>query len=291
MKERHVALVVEDDKETAEDLVDILRSTECDGVIVDNHEDALSTLQSKSFCLILLDLQIKSVSDSIKGHVEHGRTLLRKIRQAHGEHNGTAYWLPVLIVSGFAREADEAVEVMRNGANDVIQKPLENQQVSDRIRRALESSGRMTHAVCRDGPPMQRPDFSQGVLISIPGDRMGRRTRVTVGATPVDLTDASLKVLLHLMVALRKGLQVHKKDLGATAEQGFKGVSILRNELKSALAGADIIKNHYHGFYSFTGPVTIGECVIDNLLKIGDAKISDLAKQLPKHRRTRPKKA
>src|SRR5216117_856030 len=123
MKTRHIALIVEDDKETAEDLVEILRSTECDSVIVDNHEDALSTLQSKSFCLILLDLQIKSASDSIKGHVEHGRALLRKIRQAHGDHNGIPFWLPVLIVSGFAREADEAVEVMKNGASDVIQKP------------------------------------------------------------------------------------------------------------------------------------------------------------------------
>jgi DNA-binding response OmpR family regulator len=280
MKERHVALIVEDDKETAEDLVEILRSTDCDGVIVDNHEDALSALQSRSFCLILLDLQIKNVSDSIKGHVEHGRALLRKIRQAHGDHNGTAFWLPVLIVSGFAREADEAVEVMKNGASDVIQKPLENQHVSDRIRRALEASGRMTHALCRDKPPTQRPDLRQGVLISVPGDRIGRRTRVMVGPMPVELTDASLKVLLHLIVGLRKGSHVHKRDLGATAEQGFKGVSILRNELKSALGGADIIKNHYHGYYSFTDRVTIGECAIDSLLKIGDAKISDLAKQL-----------
>src|SRR5947207_3463277 len=108
MKTRHIALIVEDDKETAEDLVEILRSTECDSVIVDNHDDALSTLQNRSFCLILLDLQIKGASDSIKGHIEHGRALLRKIRQAHGDHNGTAFWLPVLIVRGFAREREEA---------------------------------------------------------------------------------------------------------------------------------------------------------------------------------------
>ena len=67
MKERHVALIVEDDKETAKDLVEILRSVECDDIIVDNHDDALSTLQRRSFCLILLDLQIKGASDSIKG--------------------------------------------------------------------------------------------------------------------------------------------------------------------------------------------------------------------------------
>ena len=280
MKERHVALIIEDDKETAEDLVEILRSAECDNVIVDNHEDALSTLQRRSFCLILLDLQIKSESDSIKGHVEHGKALLRKIRQAHGDHNGTAFWLPVLIVSGFAREREEAVEVMKDGANDVIQKPLNNQQVSNRIRRALEASGRTIHALCRDKPPTWRPDLSEEVLISVPGDRIGRRTRVMVGHAPVDLTDASLKVLLRLMVGLRKGAQVHKIDFGFRADRGFKGISNLRNELKPALAGADIIKNHYHGNYSFTDQVTIGDCGIGNLLKIDDATISDLAKQL-----------
>lgn len=290
MKERHVALIVEDDKETADDLVEILRSTECDSVIVDNHEDALSTLQSRSFCLILLDLQIKSASDSIKGHVEHGRALLRKIRQAHGDHNGTAFWLPILIVSGFAREREEAIEVMKNGANDVIQKPLQSQQVSDRIRHAFEASGRMTHELCRVKPSTQRPDVSQGVLISVPGDRNGRRTRVMVGLTPVDLPDASLKVLLHLMVALRKDSHVHKIDLGATADQGFKGVSNLRNDLKRALADADIIKNDYHGNYSFTDRVTIGECEFDSLLRIGDATISNLAKQLRKLPRAKPKR-
>ena len=280
MKERHVALIVEDDKETAKDLAEILRSAECDNVIVDNHDDALSTLQRGSFCLILLDLQIKGASDSIKGHVEHGRALLRKIREAHGDHNGTAFWLPVLIVSGFAREREEAVEVMKDGANDVIQKPLDNQQVSNRIRRALEASGRTIHALCRDKPPTWRPDLSEEVLISVPGDRVGRRTRVMVGHAPVDLTDASLKVLLRLMVGLRNGTQVHKIDFGFRADRGFKGISNLRNELKPALADADIIKNDYQGNYSFTDQVTIGECAIDNLLGIGDATISDLAEQL-----------
>lgn len=100
MRQRHIALVVEDDKEMAEDLSEILRSIDCASVIVDNSEAALVELQKKRFCLILLDLQIKSEADAIKGHVEHGKGLLRKIREKHGDHNGTAYWLPVLIVSG-----------------------------------------------------------------------------------------------------------------------------------------------------------------------------------------------
>ena len=84
MKQRHIALIVEDDKETAEDLVrDSLQSLDCDTVVADNREDALAALKNKSFCLILLDLQIKKAADSIRGHVEHGKALLRNIREKH----------------------------------------------------------------------------------------------------------------------------------------------------------------------------------------------------------------
>lgn len=280
MNKRHVALIVEDDKETALDLRQILRSCDCDSVVVDNHDDAVIALEKNSFCFVLLDLQIKSEAESIKGHIDHGRALLRKIREKYGDHNGTAFWLPVIIVSGFAREVDEAVDVMKDGASDVIQKPLENRQVAQHVRQALQASGRQMHERCQPLSPTQTPNLKNGLLITIPGDRIKRRTRVAVGSRSVELPDASLKVLLHLMVARRKGRQVHKIDLGATADQGFKGISILRNEFKAVLGGIDIIKNDYQGNYSLVEDVAIGECAVENLLKIGDKTISELAKQL-----------
>jgi DNA-binding response OmpR family regulator len=290
VKQRHKALIVEDDSETAEDLREILQSFDCDSVVVDNREDALAALQNKAFCFVLLDLQIKGAADSIKGHIDHGRGVLRKIREKYGDHHGTAFWLPVLIVSGFAREVDEAVDVMKDGASDVIQKPLENQQVSERIRQALQASGRQTHDRCHEAPPTQGPNLKDGVVISIPGDRIKRRTRVRIASKSVNLPDASLKVLLRLMVAQRKGESVHKIDLGATADQGFKGISTLRNELKPALGGVDIIKNDYHGNYSFVKEVRIRECAVDKLVKIGDHTISQLAKQLRLQAPRPPKK-
>jgi len=283
MKERHIALVIEDDKETADDLAEILLSIDCDCIVADNRAHALLELQTKSFCLILLDLQIKSASDSIKGHVEHGRALLRNIREKHGDHTGAAFWLPVLILSGFAREVNEAVEVMKDGASDVIQKPLDRQQVSERIRRALQASGRQTHERCHEPPPARRLNLKEGIVIAIPADRIGRRTRVTIASKPVELTDNSLKVLLHLMVGKQKGDLVHKRDLGAAEEQGFKGISILRNELKGVLGNVDIIKNHYHGNYSLEANVIVGECAVDKLLEIGDKTLSSLARQLQHH--------
>lgn len=279
MKERHIALVVEDDAETADDLSEILRSIDCGSIVVDNVEDALVELKKKPFCLILLDLEIKSDSDSIKGHVEHGKALLRKIREKYGDHNGVPFWLPVLIVSGFAREVNEAVEVMKDGASDVIQKPLKSRQVSDRIRQALQVSGRETHDRCQE-PPKRQMNLKDGIVIAIPGDRIGRRTRVTIAGKPLQLPDASLKILLHLMVGRLKGVPVNKVDLGGIVGQGFKGISILRNDLEPVLGDVEIIKNLYHGDYSFVTEVTVGECAFEKLLNIGDRTISSLAEQL-----------
>ena len=290
MKQRHIALIVEDEKETAEDLSEILRSIDCDSVVVDNAEDAILAVRKTSFCLILLDLQIKEASDSIKGHVEHGKALLRKIRERHAEHNGLSFWLPVLIVSGFAREVAEAVEIMKDRASDVIQKPFESRQVSEAIRQALKTSGRGNHDRCHE-PPTQRPNLKDGVVIAIPGERIRHRTRITIASTAVNLTDASLKILLHLMVAHRRGASVHKVDLGAKTEQGFKGISNLRNELRQVLGDVEIIRNDYHGNYCFEPSVTIGECAIENLLAIEDKTISELAKLLQNQESRLPKKS
>jgi hypothetical protein len=169
---------------------------------------------------------------------------------------------------------------MKDGASHVIHKPFESRQVSERIRQALEDSGRQMHERCHEPPQTQSASLKDGIVIAIPGDRVGRRSRVTIGTKTIELPDFTLKVLLHLMVAQRKGEPVNKRDMGATEDQGFKGISILRNGLKPILGSVDIIKNHYHGNYTFDPSVTIGECAVDKLLEIGDKTISDLAKLL-----------
>lgn len=281
MKQRHVALIVEDDAATAEDLVEIIRSLDCTGTVVDNHQEALRAFESQSYCFVLLDLSIKGDADAIKGHVEHGKSLLRKIRHTHGVRNGSTFWLPVIVLSGHAREADDAVEVMKDGASDVIQKPL-SQQVSERIRRTLEASGRTSHELCHETPSAKPPNVQDGIVIAIPGETVGRRTLVTVGSTAVKLTNGALKVLLHLMVARRDGTWLSKVALGAEPNEGFKGISRLIEQLGPALADRKIIENDYHGNYRLTADVTIGKCRIDKLDDIGDATISELAAKLQK---------
>jgi len=281
MKERHLALVVEDHPETAEDLVQILESIDCTSVVVDNAEDAERQVQEKSFCLILLDLEIKRGPDAIKGHVEHGKSVLRTIRATCGDYNGNAFTLPVLIVSGFARERDPAVDVMKSGASDIIQKPFVSGHVSERIRQALQDSGRRTHDACSALPRRRTVNPDDEIVLAIPGDRVRRRrTRVTVAGNPVELTDASLKILLNLMLARQKGVMANKVDMGANAEQGFKGISNLRNELKVAVGNFEIVENKYHGDYCFIDRVRIGECAFEKLQQIGNHAISTLVEQL-----------
>lgn len=280
MSRMHRALIVEDHAETADDLREILRSIGCDSVRVASHEEALAVLQRESICLVLLDLEIKHGRGSVKGHVEHGKALLRELRHRHSEHNGRGYWLPVLIISGFAREWSTAVDVMKDGASDVIRKPFSSPDVSDLVRRALDGSGRASHDACALGPA-RRAVAGIRVLLAIPGDRVRRRTVVMVGPNRVELTTGSLRVLLHLIVAHKAGRMVHKTDLGASLEQGFKGVSILRSEIKAALPmGVDIVANDYHGNYSLSPEVEIGPCATATLRGLGDATVSQLAAEL-----------
>lgn len=284
MRRKHLGLIVEDDRETAEELAEILESLPCDSVIVDNKSDALAALQNNEFCFILLDLQIKNGPDSIRGHTEHGSSLLREIRRMHADHTGLCYWLPIVIVSGFAREVHAAVDIMKDGATDVIQKPPVSRVVSAKIRDALERSGRSTHNRCGVKPGPQPADTRQGISLAIPGDRIRRRTRVLVGSKQIDLTNSCLKVLLHLMVAHQAGRGVHKITLGASEEHGLKVVSLLREALKPALAdGVNIISNDYHGTYSLTDEVRIGRCDTEKLEAIGDSTITELARKLRPH--------
>lgn len=280
----HRALIVEDDAEAAEDLCEIVGALGWEHVVAASREEASGVLRAQPICIVLLDLQIKQQPRSIKGHVEHGRELLREIRRGHGELVGQKFWLPVLIVSGYAREVPEAVEVMRDGASDLVQKPFNSSEVSLKLRSALKESGRSSHDACRAGFCPSGPNSGDDVQIAIPGERVHRRTVVMVGHSRLEVTDASLRVLLHLLIAHGERRAAHKTDLGANDDQGFKGVSILRSELKPALGrGVNIIKNEYHGNYRLSSHVRLGNCDVAALDAIGDRRISELAHRLKPH--------
>jgi DNA-binding response OmpR family regulator len=279
MTTRHRALIVEDDKPIADDLEDIVRSLDCDPIVIDNREEARAILERAPICFALLDLQIKLAPDSIRSHVEAGATLVREVRQRYPDHAGTCFRLPILVVSGYAREAESAVQVMKDGADDVIQKPYDSRAVAERIRQALQRSGRADHTACPASAPATQVS---GVVISISGERVGRRTAVVVGTTSLELTNSDLRVLLHLIVGKLAGIKVHKTDFGVADDEGAKGISELRHAIAPALRkDLDVIGNDYNGHYWLTDDVTIGACNGAKLIEIGDRKISDLAAKLP----------
>src|SRR5262245_37023204 len=120
---------------------------------------------------------------------------------------------------------------MRDGADDVLQKPLEEVHVTARLREALERAGRLTHDQCT---APTTPASGPKLVISIPGERTRTRTRVNIGTRTTTLANANLRLLLRLMIAKVKGVRVHKVDLGYESEQGFKQASVLRDALVPA---------------------------------------------------------
>ena len=146
----------------------------------------------------------------------------------------------------------------------------------------------MSHEDCGSVRPETPADPSTDVRLEISGERIRRRTRVSVRGRELLLTNGCLRVLLHLMVAYGEGKGVHKTDLGARADQGFKGISLLREALKGALPeGIDIIRNDYHGNYTLAENVVVGDCDTGSLHAVGDRTISDLADELAMQTRRR----
>jgi CheY-like chemotaxis protein len=278
---RHVALLVEDDEATAEDFAEVLKALNCDVVITANKADAVEAIKAHPFCFVLLDLQILQDRASIKDHPEHGRSFLRELRE--GAHGTSVATTPVVVVSGHAGDWDTLADLMRHGgADDVIRKPAKALEVSKAIRQCLEKRGQATHDLCTKRLP-QLPE-PPALVLAIPGTRAKQRTRVTLGLRHADLPNATLRVLLALVVGKLEGKHVHKRDLGGRDDEGFKGTTDLRNDLRPALPdgvdGERIVVNEYHGMYHLADDVTIGHCSIEGLIAIEDAAITKLARRI-----------
>ena len=142
------------------------------------------------------------------------------------QHTGRAFWFASdRRGSGFANEVSAAVDVMKDGAGDVVHKPLKSREVSPRrCGGRLNGSGRSTHDCCKPIPPDSATDPAADVLLAIPGDQIRRRTRVIVGQKDLELTTGSLKIL-HLLVAHREARASTRSTLVQVRIRGCKGIS------------------------------------------------------------------
>lgn len=147
----HTALVVEDEHDMAIEIGDLLSSMGYNHVSADNLADARRLLGERDFCFVLLDLQIKPEKYSIRPRIEAGMTFLRALREMHPRRSANdMHLLPVIVVSGHAKEHEDIVRAFQAGANDFVRKPLGQfgQDLSAKIMTCLERAGHRHHDAC-----------------------------------------------------------------------------------------------------------------------------------------------
>jgi len=199
MVKNHTALIVEDEPEMAIEIADLLRSFGHDHVHVETFADAKTRLDQGGFCYVLLDLQIKADSHSIKPRVESGMSLLREIRRRFPHRSANdMHLMPVLVISGHGKEAKDIIGAFKDGIDDFIMKPLsiDGQDISGKIRRCLERAGRGDHGDCdacnkaasgltetkQNGAAFSHtPDYSEIRLQGVPYHFKGDIQRAAIG--------------------------------------------------------------------------------------------------------------
>lgn len=288
--EHHVALLVEDDPGTAEQVKDLLSVLGIEYRHAATQQHALELVEQGGFCIALLDLQIKRNEDSIMAHLEAGQSVLDAIRAKYGEQNRKKrmHWLPVVIMTGFAKETEYVVEMMRRGADDYEIKPFaEMRKLADKIRDALERSERAQHTHCEEASRRARGASANDVVrdepkggamrLSITGARRGKRSVVLLDDREVLLPNSALVIALHLVAGRMAGGDgwVHRSDMGAREERGWKGISRLRQEC--AFASQDLVENDGSGRYRLAAAIKVAELDLAALRQHDEAKVRELA--------------
>ncbi len=113
-------LVVDDDLGTLETAAFVVRRLGFEPATAASGADGLSAARATSLALGVIDLRLPDMS---------GTEVIRALRASDAD-------LPVILISGFMTVPD-AVEAMRLGAKDVIEKPISVEALEARIARAL----------------------------------------------------------------------------------------------------------------------------------------------------------
>jgi len=114
-------LIVDDEKNIRLTLSQALEALELDTDTAVNGEEALARLGEKPFGLILLDLKMPGMD---------GMEVLRRIRQSRPD-------VKVIIITAHGT-IESAVEAMKLGAVDFIQKPFAPREIRELVTRVLD---------------------------------------------------------------------------------------------------------------------------------------------------------
>src|SRR5205807_1182224 len=123
-------------------------------------------------------------------------------------------------------------------------------RIDERIRDALRKSGRESHDRCAH--VVTSENTTPRVRMNVTAKQVAKRTEIVLDEKSALLTNSSFLILLHLLVGRRKDEKgwVHKTTLGASSDQGWKGVSRLRDEVIAHLPKkTDLTENDKSGYY------------------------------------------
>lgn len=116
-------LIVDDNEDALDTMSDVLNSQEYEIVSTSSGKEALSLMQDKLFDVILTDMVIPDVD---------GMDILKAAQDLEIQPQ-------VIMITAFG-SIDKAVEAMRAGATDFIQKPVNNiGELREKVRKAIEN--------------------------------------------------------------------------------------------------------------------------------------------------------
>lgn len=154
MTQTHI-LVVEDDKNVAEGLQEILSSQSYTVSTAENNRDAISILQARPVDLAMLDISLGADS---------GYDLCRSIRQFSD--------IPILFLTACSSEM-ELIRGFQSGGDDYLTKPFRMQELLVRVQALLRRTARKENGPLRSGgltlEPEKRLLKKDGILLNLSG--------------------------------------------------------------------------------------------------------------------------
>lgn len=118
---RNLALIVDDEKNIRMTLGQAFEALELETETAMNGEEALQKIRDAEFSIVLLDLKMPGMD---------GMEVLRRLRLTRPE-------IKVIIITAYG-SVDSAVEAMKLGAVDFLQKPFSPQEVRELVRSVLD---------------------------------------------------------------------------------------------------------------------------------------------------------
>jgi DNA-binding NtrC family response regulator len=125
-------LIVDDDVAVLESIAFLLKQNSYDSCKLDSPENIIQVIQDKQIELVILDMNFK-----VETTGEDGLRVIKTIKESFPE-------IPVILITGWGHMS-LAIEGMKAGASDFLNKPWDNKHLIDAIQSALKLVNKETH--------------------------------------------------------------------------------------------------------------------------------------------------